>query len=255
MNSKGEREPEKKRESEKKPRKLLVYYVLVGSLLAFIATISMMLIPRRTFVSVSQQNFPVSQSKSNPRNVWQLLADSDLNIRPPSEPSVAVTSAEITAPEIPLEVAQTYRPRPKKIFPEGQVVTSVETKPNDKGFFLKVSVMKTDFKYPLIRVAQAWYIDPSKNNDAGSAEFVAESAMVADHFMLQLNEDAPADEVEAFLKDQGAYVRDAHLESSMLLIGFDGVDPHSMGRILSAIQKNAWVKSVSPDYIAISGPH
>jgi hypothetical protein len=128
----------------------------------------------------------------------------------------------------------------REFFGYAQLVQSIRSRTNAQGRFLKVEIYNTDFKYPLIRVAEQW--DESRG-------LSARSAMVADHLLVRWKDEAAAEEIAQFLIQQDAEIRDLDADSRIAIIAFDGLDPRSLVRMLKSFKESPLVESVDPDYL------
>ncbi len=128
----------------------------------------------------------------------------------------------------------------REFFGYAQLVQSIRSRTNAQGRFLKVEIYNTDFKYPLIRVAEQW--DESRG-------LSARSAMVADHLLVRWKNEAAAEEIAQFLIQQDAQIRDLDADSQIAIISFDGLDPRSLVRMLKSFKESPLVESVDPDYL------
>ena len=137
------------------------------------------------------------------------------------------------------------------MFGFARVEKSIKTEPDSRGRYLKVDILKTDFKYPMIRVAETRQVNTEKPD---SDTVTARSAMVADHLIVRWRLNANPEEIQKFLTSQKAEIRDADAESNITLVSFDGSDPRAMGHYMNSFQSSALVDSVSPDYLASNDP-
>ncbi len=128
----------------------------------------------------------------------------------------------------------------RDFFGYAQLVQSLRSRTNSQGRFLKVEIYNTDFKYPLIRVAEQW--DETRG-------LSARSAMVADHLLVRWKDEAAAEEIAQFLIQQEAEIRDLDADSRIAIISFDGLDPRSLVRMLKTFKESPLVESVDPDYL------
>lgn len=144
------------------------------------------------------------------------------------------------------EIDHSNRPKGvQAMFGYAKVMTAIQTEPDNKGRFLKVEIYNTDFKYPLIRVAEKWSAD---------SKMVARSAMVADHLMVRWTDQADPVQIHDFLSANAATIRHLDPDSNIMLIAFDGADPRALGRMLNTFRQSSLVDTASPDYIASNNP-
>lgn len=168
--------------------------------------------------------------------------------------------SELAKQEVPelsdLEVMSNPHPDRKikdfsSMFGFARIEKSLVTETTEKGRYLKIDIYKTDFKYPLIRVAERWQANAPGGSDG---ELLARSAMVADHIIVKWSMSADPINIQKFLQNQQASIRDSDEESGTMLIAFDGSDPKSMGRMLNTLKQSGLAEMVSPDYLATSNP-
>jgi len=104
-------------------------------------------------------------------------------------------------------------------------------------------IVRTAFKYPLIRVDQ---------RISASGSLLSQQEMVADHVVVQLQEGETQSDLEQVLSRQPftAYVRHAAHTPGLFLVAFDGSDPATMGRVIQSLQGESQViKYSEPDLI------
>jgi len=156
-------------------------------------------------------------------------------------------------------VSEKKASRYRRLFPDAQVIYSDRTEVSEKGFFLKVRIVRTDEKYPIVRIVERWKLnDPSMDGNRMSEEelnanslFSGQSAMVGDHVLVQLPLGQDPSLLKDFIQQNGGQLREAHADSSMALVSFDGTDPTAMGRMLKAFSTSkSGAVFAGPDYLA-----
>lgn len=185
-----------------------------------------------------------------PKKVETTNKDSQTSSSAPSEPSPTTETLNpksgiflpaLQNPDDSAERPENHSlPAINSYFGFAQLLQSTETEPDSKGRFLKVAVYNTDFKYPLIRVAEQWN---------GPERIHKRSAMVADHLIVKWHESADPIEIAELLEANSAQIRDIDPDSHISLISFEGYDPKNLGRMLKALQNSPLILRVEPDYL------
>jgi hypothetical protein len=187
-----------------------------------------------------------SNAETQSRNDLEGIPSSSLSIAPIADELSAAPTPESLDHHGKIESATKRESDSKpasdirEFFGYAQLVQSLRSRTNAQGHFLKVEIYNTDFKYPLIRVAEQW--DESRG-------LSARSAMVADHLLVRWKDEAAAEEIAQFLIQQNAEIRDLDADSRIAIIAFDGLDPRSLVRMLKLFKESPLVEAVDPDYL------
>jgi subtilisin family serine protease len=128
-----------------------------------------------------------------------------------------------------------------------QTVASAEERAADGKSVNRIRVVKTDFKYPLLRLEETWAIDPSD----GRESLLKQSSMVADHVMVKPRPGLGERELAAFTARHGLAVRSRLPASGIFLVSLP--DASVLGALPEAIallrRENSPAMLVEPDYL------
>lgn len=114
------------------------------------------------------------------------------------------------------------------------------------GKTLRVRIVKTDFKYPLLRVEDVIIKDPQ----TGAESLSAQTAMVADHIIVKTKPGIAADDFHAMLTRVGATVRRRIPNSDIFVIQFPVPRLDTVPDGVAALSAEAkFVLYAEPDYI------
>src|SRR4051812_29615468 len=116
--------------------------------------------------------------------------------------------------DIPRSKPIVYRSR----LPVLQTLSSSITNSAGDGSVVRTWIVRARFKYPLVRIEERL---------SAAGEPLAEREMVADHVLVQLQEGASAEDLQAVLAHQGrfeAHIRKAIQSPGLYLVAFDGTD-------------------------------
>jgi len=110
----------------------------------------------------------------------------------------------------------------------------------------RTRIVRTDFKYPLLRVTDTWRVDPA----TGTREHAGTSRAVADHVAVRLRPGATEDDLRALCRSAGCAVRRRLPLSGLYLVAFDAPEPDSVERYAAALAAaGEVVRDAQPDYI------
>lgn len=136
-----------------------------------------------------------------------------------------------------------------KILASGETVSLSETEPDADGHFKRIRVLKTGFKYPLLRIED----DLQKNFSSGSESLVKRHSMVADHVIVKLEARYTQEDLQRFVSGQGFEIRKAAPEAGIFLVSFEWREPAAMEKALQTIKKSKIAGVAEPDYILRAG--
>ncbi|MCM2321884.1 MAG: hypothetical protein NDJ90_01335 [Oligoflexia bacterium] len=139
----------------------------------------------------------------------------------------------------------------------GQPVVSVaETRPDGLGNFTRVTIVKTQLKYPLIRVEDRLRSAPPEGSDEAAEQLLARTAMVADHLMLTPNPQVTEEDLTRLVASLNEEAGSSHYEirrtnpnSRIFLIAFDGTSPQELEEVRARISATGLAREVEPDYL------
>jgi alpha-tubulin suppressor-like RCC1 family protein/subtilisin family serine protease len=180
--------------------------------------------------SVSTFNHPFSKQKISASAQTQAIA---------SQPNQFSTSGNTQQ--------STYLPiKQKDAFAKGILVAVKNSLPDAEGYFERVKVLKTDFKYPLIRVIEV----VRKNPSTGSEEVFARDEMVADHLVVRLTPGLSEKALTQLNQKLGATTLKKMLAPDTFLVTFPGENPDALPeKIVEYNEQVSQVAYAEPDYI------
>lgn len=182
------------------------------------------------------------------------------NGRPPTQrrPSaVQVSEAKTTSPtplqkKIPVpdrasEEAQSGVPStsPRDPYAHLPVLSSKETPIGRDGTFSRIRVVRSELKYPLIRVEERFIRDANSGED----QLTQRIAMVADHLLLRLEDGYTEKDLESLSEQLGMKIRKSMPASRLYLIAFEGSDVDALDKSLEKLQAARIVRQPEPDYL------
>lgn len=128
-------------------------------------------------------------------------------------------------------------------------VLAQEDGPMDReGHYTRLKVVRTDMKYPLVRIEERRQRDP----DSGEEKILGSMAMVADHVMLRLEPGYTTQDLERLASATGMQIRKAGTHSRLYLLAFDlgqGNDVHALDKSIAVLKTAKMVGAPEPDYI------
>ncbi len=166
----------------------------------------------------------------------------------PVVPSALPVRTESVSPAVPPAKAPVAESGEDvaKLFPGAVLVDEKSTPPNREGRYTKAKLIKTDQKYPYVRVEEEWRRDPATGEEAR----VRQVAMVGDHFVVSLADGQSADAARNYVQKFGASIRRHVPNSPVYLIQLPkpGLDEYAYFQ--DALRgAGAPFKTVEPDYI------
>ena len=128
-------------------------------------------------------------------------------------------------------------------------VLSADGPPDAKGRFRRVSLVKAEFKYPLLRVVSSVRPDPH----TGTEREETEAVMVADHILVKLGAGATEDDLRALNRRTGATLRKALHTPGLYLVAFGPPDLDLVPRQVEAYRAaTAVIAYAEPDHVGFA---
>ncbi|MFW5871124.1 MAG: S8 family serine peptidase [Verrucomicrobiota bacterium] len=115
----------------------------------------------------------------------------------------------------------------------------------DKGNFLRVRIVESDFTYPLLRIEELVKVD----GPGGEELLLDQKAMVADHVLVQLREGVSAGRLGKIAKSSGATIRRDMHTPGLYLVAAAESDVDTVPRLVQALSAHEAVELVEPDYL------
>lgn len=124
------------------------------------------------------------------------------------------------------------------------VMSFVETPRDSSGNFERGRVVKTEGKYPYLRIVEKW--SAARNGD----QLLDRKVMVADHVMVTLMPGASEAQLAALAKSKGAFIEGKVSDAGRVyLIGFQAYDVAALEQMIEELSQSPIVSSPEPDYV------
>lgn len=160
----------------------------------------------------------------------------------PEAPSGAAIVPEASAQQVPPSMEA-----PWKRFAQAEVVESREGQPDADGLIERIRVVKTDMKYPNVRI-----VEKVRASDPAS-EPVSFTAAVADHMLVRVHDGLSEEKVATIASQHGFSVRKKMLAPDTYLIAFRDVSIDALPQALEAFNAEAnAVQYAEPDYVVFA---
>jgi len=143
---------------------------------------------------------------------------------------------------------------PADPFPEGATTQERETPADPQGQFERVRVLRTSFKYPLVRIVETVARPPA----GGPERVLRRVEMAADHVVVRLRPGVKEEDLQQLAGKQGARIRKKALAQGTYLVELAGADLDAVTHAVEAFTKEAHaVAYAEPDYLvhAIATPN
>ena len=124
-------------------------------------------------------------------------------------------------------------------------VMSFDESPRDSsGQFDRLRVVKTEGKYPYLRIVEKWIA--GRDGD----QVLDRKVMVADHVLVKLMPSATEAQLAALAKSKGGYIeRRVSEEGRAYLIGFQAYDVSALDQMIAELSSSALVSQPEPDFV------
>jgi len=123
-----------------------------------------------------------------------------------------------------------------------------ESAPDGQGIARRVSIYETDFKYPYLRVEEQWM-----RNAQGQDVVVARAVMVADHFLIRLQDGWNEQQLTSHLADLGLTIRRHLPKSAFYIAAMPKPEVAAYDHVLEALSQGKGPAAYAePDFIAKS---
>lgn len=140
-------------------------------------------------------------------------------------------------------------PEQAVLVPSGPVPVDVlaqeDSAPDPEGHFVRVKIVRTAMKYPLVRIEERRQREPS----SGDETVLGTVSMVADHVMLRLEPGYTSQDLESVASQLGMKIRKAGAASRVFLVSFEATDVHALERSIASLKRSRMVGSPEPDYL------
>ncbi len=129
-------------------------------------------------------------------------------------------------------------------FSEAPVLIEEVSEPDAEGLVSRVTIQKTEFKYPMIRTFE-------RRRGSASGEIVSRQVMVADHALVTRRTDLSDEAFSALVRAASGEVLKRMNDHGVFLVGFEAKAAGSLEEFLSKIALLAPRGSVTaePDYL------
>ncbi len=158
-----------------------------------------------------------------------------------TRPAAAAVAPAGDAVALPVAQAAKFIDR----YADAPVLSRSESSTAD-GKILRVRIVKTDFKYPLLRIENVIAKDPQ----TGAETLTAQTAMVADHVLVKSKPGVEAADFQALLARAGATLRRRIPNSDLFIVEFPAPGPNTVPDAVKALGAEAkFIQYAEPDYI------
>ncbi|OVE75658.1 hypothetical protein BVX97_03940, partial [bacterium E08(2017)] len=131
-------------------------------------------------------------------------------------------------------------------FADAEVLELRESEPDAKGHITRVKLLRTQSKYPLVRVEEKISVDSSTRRET----VISHTAMIADHIVVRLKPGQTEDNLRALNLKHGADIRKDMGKRSTYLVEFTGADADTVAEAVEAYEREAQLISYAePDYV------
>ncbi len=161
---------------------------------------------------------------------------------PPPRPSAPRPAPP---PDSPRPAAAARLEAPQDPFAGAPVVASRESAPRPDGTIERVRVLRTGFKYPLVRVVETVRPGPAREVE----EILRRVEMVADHVIVRLRRGVKEEDLKAAAARHGAGIRRKRYAPDTYLVGLESADPEAVPRAVAALSGEGAAAYAEPDYI------
>ena len=166
-----------------------------------------------------------------------VISPEDIDSDSSETASASSSSAKLQSPTLPV-----CRDR----FEEADVISSSETKPDAKGYITRVKILKTNQKYPLIRVEETI----AQDSATGKTSLFSQRAMVADHVLVKTHASVSLSSVENLADRLGGFVRRKMHSPDHYLIAFPNADIDTVENRTAALAAAGNIVALAePDHI------
>ncbi len=130
---------------------------------------------------------------------------------------------------------------------KGTIISSHKSLPDSNGHVEEVKIVKTDFKYPYLRVVETFLKDPV----SGVEKVLKQEAMVADHLIVKLAAGVGEPSLETLNQKYGAKILKKMLAPGTYIVELSEHDVDSLTKAMDAYrQETSVVSYAEPDYVA-----
>ncbi len=132
----------------------------------------------------------------------------------------------------------------EKLLAAATILAERETPARQPQTLTRERLVKTDFKYPLVRV-----VETVRRDASGGETIQRRELMVADHVMVKLRAPATTAELTAVVKRLGGEVRKKMYTPGMFLVSFAAPTLDTIPEGLRALPQHPLIELAEPDYI------
>jgi parallel beta-helix repeat protein len=135
---------------------------------------------------------------------------------------------------------------PKDRFAGAEQIESRESTPDAGGRITRTRLLRTDFKYPLVRVEET----VTKDTQTGEETLIKQSAMVGDHIMVKVRPETSAAQIDEVARKHGGQVLRKMSAPNLYLVEFPGAGIDAVPKGIQAlVQESNAVVNAEPNFI------
>lgn len=165
-----------------------------------------------------------------------LLRSTDAPLAPPRKAKAAPARPDVAA-----------APKPARTWlADAETIETRETPPDVQGEFHRVRVVRSDFKYPFLRIDETLRRDPASGTD----QVVSAEEIVADHLLVRLQPGRIRSDLESALAPRGMTVARPLLSRGLFLVKLPTHDAGAVEAAAAALrEERGLVRWAGPDPI------
>jgi subtilisin family serine protease len=223
--------------------KKVMYFVLAG----LITIVGMVFISREILIKRTRVSFtPVTRASQVEQNLLNPKTEAVQNQQ--ESKAAPVRQAPSSLETTPSTSAHPFN---GNAFREQKLIASMESPLDaEQNLYKRVSIFKTDFKYPLVRIVETLKKDPI----TGQQVVLDQKEMAADHLIVKLKQGISKDVLQLIAKRYNAEILKEMAAPNTFIVKFQSTDTEALPRMLTSFsQELAAVSYVDTDYIVYSG--
>jgi hypothetical protein len=129
-------------------------------------------------------------------------------------------------------------------FRNAEVLESRETEADSEGHFTRERVLRTDFRYPLLRVEDLMVHDP-----AGWDRRIGGSVVIANHIVVSIKSDHTLADLQAAVASHGGTITETIPQPASYVIEIPNHDLDAVQEAIDQYKQEAAVDDAQPDYM------
>jgi|GEM_PF-6968312 len=149
----------------------------------------------------------------------------------------------------PQKMVLSGQKRLQNLVDRGQILRAEDSKPSSDGSFQRVRILRTSFKYPMVRVIENFEIDQATGREFSRGAV----AMVADHVAVKLVPGFTFAQLQNLVRSSGGEIRAQSPNGDRFLIGFSGGEnPQALEDMIERLGRSTIISDPAPDYLVFA---